>query len=597
MLGSSGSAVRALAASASALRGAAAATTAATTRGLATASTWWLLPTLLDPPSSSPSPSPSSSSASIPSLHTPFLPLPGRRPPTRGLHTSAPAASTASAASASHSPTESLAALAAKLFASSRGGAERGGLTPAAIVAELDKHIVGQAAAKRAVAVALRNRWRRQRVEPAEFREEIMPKNILMVGPTGCGKTEVARRLAKLADAPFVKVEATKYTELGYVGRDVEEIIKDLVEAALVLVRQRAKERLAEHSVVRAEAIILRALCGPHAPEDTVESFRAMYRKGDLDAQTVEIEAALLDSGAGGPGGASGGGGGGSGPRLDFGPGGVIHLDKLLGGLGAGGGRGGGGGMGSAGGARPGGKRTMKVSEARAKLEEAEAEKLLSSEQVTQEAIRAAEEDGIVFIDEIDKIVEPSSGRMVGGGVASEGVQRDLLPIIEGCTVPTKHGNVSTEHVLFIASGAFHSAKPSDMLAELQGRLPIRVELKGLTADDFYRILTEPENNMIRQQQELLATEGVRLSFTDGSLRAASRLAEAANRLLDNIGARRLHTVLERVLADISFSAPEKVAEARRNGQATYEYVVDEQLVHAKLDDLLKKQDLSRYVL
>ncbi|GLI62429.1 hypothetical protein VaNZ11_005048 [Volvox africanus] len=505
----------------------------------------------------------------------------------------------AAAASPPGSEPESLtlAALAAGLWDDGRDGQE--GLTPAAIVAALDRHIVGQAAAKRAVAVALRNRWRRMRVEPAAFRDEIMPKNILMVGPTGCGKTEVARRLAKLANAPFVKVEASKYTELGYVGRDVEEIIKDLVEAALVLVRQRAKERLAEHSARRAEAIILRALVGQHASTDTLEMFREMYRRGEMDDTNVEIDAALLDGSGSGGGGASGSGG-----RLDFGPGGVILLDKLFSrpdrpfggaapGVGLGGGGGGGGGRGG-----QGTKKTLKVSEARSRLEEAESEKLLSSDQVSREAVRAAEQDGIVFIDEIDKIVEPSSGRVVtGGGVSSEGVQRDLLPIIEGSVVPTKHGNVSTEHVLFICSGAFHTAKPSDMLAELQGRLPIRVELKGLTAEDFLRILTEPDNNMIRQQQELLATEGVQLVFTEGAIRAVASLAEQANRLLDNIGARRLHTVLERVLADISFGAPERVAEAQKEGKQTYEYVVDEGLVHRKLDDLLKKQDLSRYVL
>ncbi|GIL69967.1 hypothetical protein Vretimale_10038 [Volvox reticuliferus] len=498
----------------------------------------------------------------------------------------------------SDSESLSLAALAAGLWDDGRDGRE--GLTPTAIVAALDRHIVGQAAAKRAVAVALRNRWRRMRVEPVAFRDEIMPKNILMVGPTGCGKTEVARRLAKLADAPFVKVEATKYTELGYVGRDVEEIIKDLVEAALVLVRQRAKERLAEHSARRAEAIILRALVGQHASTDTLDMFREMYRRGEMDDTNVEIDTALLDGSGSGSGGSGGSGFGG---KLDFGPGGVILLDKLFSrperpfggaspGMGLGGGSGGGGRGGQ------GTKKTLKVSEARARLEEAESEKLLSSDQVSREAIRAAEQDGIVFIDEIDKIVEPSSGRVVtGGGVSSEGVQRDLLPIIEGSVVPTKHGNVSTEHVLFICSGAFHTAKPSDMLAELQGRLPIRVELKGLTAEDFHRILTEPDNNMIRQQQELLATEGVQLVFTEGAIRAVASLAEQANKLLDNIGARRLHTVLERVLADISFGAPERVAEARKEGKQTYEYVVDEELVHRKLDDLLKKQDLSRYVL
>lgn len=354
------------------------------------------------------------------------------------------------------------------------------------------------------------------------LKDEVIPKNILMIGPTGCGKTEIARRLAKLVNAPFIKVEATKYTELGYVGRDVEDIVKDLVEASISLVRQRLRAKIAAQSSMKAEAMILKALVGEHADKSSYDAFRELYRRGELDEHTVSLD--LPPPGAGES----------KGKGINF-EHGIIMLDSFLRsdrGFGNKGGRG-------------QEKREMTIKEAKAAIEEQEADKVMQSEQVTKEAIRAAENDGIVFIDEIDKIVE-SRGVRVSGSVSSEGVQRDLLPIIEGSTVSTKHGNVSTDHVLFICSGAFHSSKPSDMLAELQGRLPIRVELKGLTADDMYRILTEPDTSMVKQQVALLKTEGVELEFTEGALKATAQAAADANKLLDNIGARRLHTVLER---------------------------------------------------
>ncbi|KAF6260956.1 P-loop containing nucleoside triphosphate hydrolase protein [Scenedesmus sp. NREL 46B-D3] len=448
-------------------------------------------------------------------------------------------------------------------------------LTPAAITQQLDKHIVGQAAAKRAVAVALRNRWRRHRLPP-EIAEEITPKNILMIGPTGCGKTEIARRLAKLVEAPFVKVEATKFTELGFVGRDVDEIVKDLMEASLALTKQRlgAGLRAAAGGVV--EQLLLRALLGG-SEEATYEAFRPMYRSGDLDDSVASSSSS--SSGAGGAGGA-----------------GHAALGNLASTIMEAMGRHGAGAPGSM---RGRGKRRMKVSEARRLLLDAEVERALSSDRVVREALRAAQEDGIVFIDEIDKIVDTSKGAAgsTSSNVSSEGVQRDLLPILEGSTVATKYGNVSTDHVLFIASGAFHRSKPGDMLAELQGRLPVRVELAELTAEEFYRILTEPQHNMLRQQAVLMATEGVDLQFTDGAVRAISKAAEDANRMLDNIGARRLHTVLERVLAEVSFSADKLVAEAKASSGSSKDAAAAEQMVEACMKELLKHQDLSRYVL
>jgi len=438
-------------------------------------------------------------------------------------------------------------------------------LTPRQIVEMLDRHIVGQTAAKKAVANALRNRWRRRQV-PSPLREEIVPKNILMLGPTGCGKTEIARRLAKLADAPFVKVEATKFTEVGFHGRDVDQIIRDLVENSILMVRQRMRREQAAAIDLAVEDRLVSAMVGEHASKETIASFRRLYREGELEDREVEIDVPLSPQ-----------------RMMPFGgdaaaiPEMVIRVDRLF--------------RGAAGG-KSDSKRKLKVSEARPLVEEAEAERFINSEAVTREAITAVEQDGIVFIDEIDKIVTSSEYRY-GADASSEGVQRDLLPIIEGSTVSTKHGNINTDYILFICSGAFHQAKPSDMLAELQGRLPVRVELKGLNKDDFYKILTEPEANMVKQQQALMATEGVQLHFTDAAVHEVAAVAEEVNTSVDNIGARRLYTILERIIEDISFEAPER----SRDGVAQTTIVVDKEDVRGKIDDLLKKQDLSKFVL
>ena len=433
-------------------------------------------------------------------------------------------------------------------------------LTPRQIVAELDKHIIGQNDAKRAVAIALRNRWRRLQLSP-ELREEVLPKNILMIGPTGCGKTEIARRLARLAQAPFLKVEATKFTEVGYVGRDVESIARDLLEVAIGMTRERLRKDVRARAELAAEERVLDALVGENASAETRQKFRRMLREGALDQREIEVQ--LQD------------GGGLQVPQMDM-PGmpgaqmGVINLGEMLGK--AFGGR-----------SRP---RRMSVRESHDILIGEESDKLLDQERVLREAKAAVEQNGIVFIDEIDKI-SAREGRS-GADVSREGVQRDLLPLIEGTTVATKHGPVKTDHVLFIASGAFHLAKPSDLLPELQGRLPIRVELKGLEREDFVRILTEPENSLLRQYQALLKTEDVALDFAEDGIEEIARLAAEVNRSVENIGARRLHTILERLLEEVSFAATDQPGTSLR---------VDAGYVRAKVGDLAKNADLSKFIL
>jgi len=432
--------------------------------------------------------------------------------------------------------------------------------SPREIVPELDRFIVGQGDAKRAVAIALRNRWRRLQLDE-RLREEVLPKNILMIGPTGVGKTEISRRLAKLAGAPFLKVEATKFTEVGYVGRDVEQIVRDLLEVAIALTRERRRKDVQARAQQAAENRVLDALVGANASASTKEAFRKKLRAGELNDKEIEIEVQA--------------GGGGGLPLFDI-PGmpgaqmGAISIGDIFGKLGGGRTK----------------TRRVTVEDSYDILVNEESDKLLDIEQLTQEAIKTVENNGIVFLDEIDKICA-REGR-IGADVSREGVQRDLLPLIEGTTVATKHGSVKTDHILFIASGAFHISKPSDLLPELQGRLPIRVELKPLTRDDFRRILTEPEASLIKQYIALMATEGVNLEFSEDAIDAVADVAVAVNSSVENIGARRLQTVMERVLDDISFSAPDRSGETVK---------IDAAYVHQHVGDLAKNADLSRFIL
>jgi ATP-dependent HslUV protease ATP-binding subunit HslU len=433
--------------------------------------------------------------------------------------------------------------------------------SPREIVSELDRYIVGQTDAKRAVAIALRNRWRRQQLE-GDLKEEVLPKNILMIGPTGVGKTEISRRLAKLAGAPFIKVEATKFTEVGYVGRDVDSIIRDLVEVALHLVKETKRKEVRAKAEKNAEERVLDALVGPGASSATRESFRKRLRAGELDDKEIEIQVAEAGGGV---------------PMFEI-PGapgasiGAINIGDMLG--------------------KAFGQRTkprrITVADSHDVLIAEESDKLIDIDQIVGEAIDAVQNNGIVFLDEIDKICSRTDGARIGGDVSREGVQRDLLPLIEGTTISTKYGPVKTDHVLFIASGAFHVAKPSDLLPELQGRLPIRVELKPLTREDLRRILTEPEASLIKQYVALMATEGLALTFTDDAIDALADAAVLVNSTVENIGARRLQTVMERVLDEISFDASD------RGGQSVR---INAEYVNARIGDLAKNADLSKFIL
>ena len=429
--------------------------------------------------------------------------------------------------------------------------------TPREIVSELDRHIVAQSDAKRAVAIALRNRWRRRRVSD-DLRHEVTPKNILMIGPTGVGKTEISRRLAKLAQAPFIKIEATKFTEVGYVGRDVEQIVRDLVEASISLLRDTKREQVSAQAELAAEKRILDALVGEGGREASRDKFRQKLLRGELDDTEVELELSDKSSPF-------------QGFEIPGQPGasmGMMDLSAMFG---------------------KGGKTKkvkMKIGDAHGPLLSEEADKLLDDDAIKREAVELAEQDGIVFLDEIDKITTRSDAR--GGDVSREGVQRDLLPLIEGTTVSTKYGPVKTDHILFIASGAFHVAKPSDLLPELQGRLPIRVELRALTEEDFVRILTEPEASLIKQYKALMETEDVTLNFTKNGIAEIAKISAEVNSSVENIGARRLHTVMERLLDDISFKATDKAGETVK---------IDKAYVQEHVGKLAADQDLSKFIL
>ena len=433
-------------------------------------------------------------------------------------------------------------------------------LSPREIVSELDRYVIGQKEAKKAVAVALRNRWRRQALTD-EMRDEVLPKNILMIGPTGVGKTEISRRLSKLAEAPFIKVEATRFTEVGYVGRDVEQIVRDLIEIAIAMERERKRKEVKAKAELKAEEKVLDALVGNKASVATRESFRKRLRNGDLDDNEIEIEVQDTSSGLqsfeipGMPGGNVG----------------MVNLGDILG---------------KSMGGKKGKKKKMSVKESHGILVAQESDKMIEEDKIIKEAKKATEENGIVFLDEIDKVSARSD--RVGGDVSREGVQRDLLPLIEGTTVSTKHGPIKTDHILFIASGAFQLAKPSDLLPELQGRLPIRVELKALNEEDFKRILKEPDNSLIKQYKALLKTEDVNLEFSDDGIDMLAKISAEVNSSVENIGARRLHTIIEKVLDDISFNATDKAGETIR---------VDKKFVQDNLGNLVKDTDLSKFIL
>ncbi len=433
-------------------------------------------------------------------------------------------------------------------------------LSPREIVSELDRYVIGQKEAKKAVAVALRNRWRRQALTD-EMRDEVLPKNILMIGPTGVGKTEISRRLSRLAEAPFIKVEATRFTEVGYVGRDVEQIVRDLIEIAIAMERERKRKEVKAKAELKAEEKVLDALVGNKASVATRESFRKRLRNGDLDTNEIEIEVQDTSSGLqsfeipGMPGGNVG----------------MVNLGDILG---------------KSMGGKKGKKKKMTVKESHGILVAQESDKMIEEDKIIKEAKKATEENGIVFLDEIDKVSARSD--RVGGDVSREGVQRDLLPLIEGTTVSTKHGPIKTDHILFIASGAFQLAKPSDLLPELQGRLPIRVELNALNEDDFKRILKEPDNSLIKQYKALLKTEDVNLEFSEDGIDMLAKISAEVNSSVENIGARRLHTIIEKVLDDISFNATDKAGET---------ITVDKKFVQDNLGNLVKDTDLSKFIL
>jgi len=433
-------------------------------------------------------------------------------------------------------------------------------LSPREIVSELDRYVIGQIEAKKAVAVALRNRWRRQALSE-EMRDEVLPKNILMIGPTGVGKTEISRRLSKLAEAPFIKVEATRFTEVGYVGRDVEQIIRDLIEIAISMEKERRRKEVKARAELKAEEKVLDSLVGNKASVATRESFRKRLRSGDLDNNEIEIEVENTSSNMqsfeipGMPGGNVG----------------MVNLGDILG---------------KSMGNKKGKKKKMTVKESHNILVAQESDKMIEEDKIIKEAKKVTEENGIVFLDEIDKVSARSD--RVGGDVSREGVQRDLLPLIEGTTVSTKHGPIKTDHILFIASGAFQLAKPSDLLPELQGRLPIRVELNALKEEDFIRILKEPDNSLIKQYKELLKTENVNLEFTDDGIDMLAKVSAEVNSSVENIGARRLHTIIEKVLDDISFNATDRSGET---------ITVDKKYVQDNLGNLVKDTDLSKFIL